>query len=149
MDKKRLAYTALDECRARGAEYADVRLETIEDENLSISSGTVEPIESTVSTGIGIRVLKNGAWGFASTDRLEEKAVRGRAWLALRMAEASAIVNKAAISLAPVEPVTAEYTSSYEIDPFTIALDEKIAFLREIDDAIRSAGGPAITSRNI
>ena len=75
IDKLKLAQIALDRCRSKGAEYADVRIEKIEDESISINSGTVEPIEHTISEGIGIRVIKNGAWGFAATDNLSESSI--------------------------------------------------------------------------
>ncbi|HDL03219.1 MAG TPA: TldD/PmbA family protein, partial [candidate division Zixibacteria bacterium] len=68
MIRKKIAEMALDRCRSLGVEYADIRIENIEDENLSVSNGTIEPIEQTISRGIGIRVIKNGAWGFAATD---------------------------------------------------------------------------------
>jgi len=79
IDKQKLAQLALSQCKILGAEYADVRIETIEDENLSISDGTIEPIERTTSTGIGIRILKNGAWGFAATDNLTESSIAEKA----------------------------------------------------------------------
>ncbi len=140
IDKSKLAQMALDRCRSLGAEYADVRLEKIEDESISVSSGTVEPIEHTVSEGIGIRVIKNGAWGFAATDNLSESSIKEKAKLATEIAEASAMVNNSKIELAPVKPATGQYISPYEIDPFTVSLEEKIAFLMEIDQAMQQSG---------
>ncbi len=147
-EKDKLAGIALDRCRSLGAEYADVRHEFIEDESLSVSSGTIEPIERTTSEGIGIRVIKNGCWGFAATDILTEKNIKEKAELAISIATASSQINKNKIELAPVKPVTAEYVSPYEIDPFEVSLEEKINFLMEIDKEIVSAGGEKISSRN-
>jgi len=147
MNKEKLARIALDKCRKLGVDYADIRLERIEDENISIASGTVEPIEQSVSAGIGIRVLKNGAWGFASTDDLSEEIIALKAETAVEIAAASAIVNKEKVELAPVKPALGRYVSQYEIDPFTISLEEKISFLREIDTAMLTAGDE-FNSRN-
>ncbi len=147
IDKFKLAQMVLDRCRSQGAEYADVRIEKIEDESISVSSGTVEPIEHTVSEGIGIRVIKNGAWGFAATDNLSESSLKEKAKLAVEIAEASAMINKSKIELSPLKPAAGEYISPYEIDPFTISLEEKIAFLMEIDQAMQQSG-PELNSRD-
>ena len=148
MDNKRLAQAVLDYCRSEGAEYADVRLEQIESESISISSGTIEPIERTVSRGIGIRVIKNGAWGFTASDDLSESNLREKAGLAVRIAEASASVNKTPVRLADVKPARGEYVSPHEIDPFSISLDEKISFLMELDKAMAEHGGEKINTRD-
>ena len=75
LNKKKLARIALDDARRFGVTYVDVRIEAIEDQNITVANGTVEPIENSLSIGIGIRVIKNGAWGFASTDDLSERAI--------------------------------------------------------------------------
>jgi TldD protein len=149
LDKKKLARLALDDARKFGVTYADVRIEAIEDQNLSLANGTVEPIDSALSIGIGIRVIKNGAWGFAATDDLREAVIREKTRLAAKIAEASAKINKTTIDLAPVKPVSAEYTSSYEIDPFLVPMDEKIAFLQDIDKAIIDVSFDGMNSRNV
>jgi len=140
IDNSKLAQIVLDCCRSEGADYTDVRIEKIEGESISVSSGTVEPIEQSISEGIGIRVIKNGTWGFAATDNLTESSVKEKAKLAVKIAEASAMINKSKIERAPVKPEVGEYISPHEIDPFTVSLEEKIAFLMEIDSAMQEAG---------
>jgi len=148
MDKRKLAQLALSRCRSLGVEYADARVEQITDENISISDGTVDPVERTVSKGIGIRVIKNGAWGFAAGDDLTEKSIKEKAALAVAIAEASAVVNKASVRLSPLPTAKGVYISPYEIDPFTVSLDQKISFLMELDKAMGEIGGDKINSRN-
>ncbi|RKX27932.1 MAG: TldD/PmbA family protein [Candidatus Zixiibacteriota bacterium] len=148
MIRKKIAEMALDRCRSLGVEYADIRIENIEDENLSVSNGTIEPIEQTISRGIGIRVIKNGAWGFAATDDLTENSIIEKTKLAVDIAEASALVNKEPVQLAPAKAVQGEYISSHEIDPFSIPLDDKIAYLMDIDKNMADNGGDIINSRN-
>jgi TldD protein len=138
----------LDQCRKLGAQYVDVRLENIEDENISVSDGRVEPIGRSLSTGLGIRVLKNGGWGFAATDNLEEKSIRAKARLAVEIANASAMANDGKIDFVSLKGKKGEYVSPYEIDPFTVSLDAKISLLLEIDAAMALAGGEKINSRN-
>jgi len=148
MDYRNLAQLALDACKTYGAEYADIRYEHKLEENLSISDGVLEPVEQTVSLGIGIRVIKNGAWGFAATDRLDENSIKSKAKLAIEIAEASALVNKAPVKLSQAKALNGDYISAHEIDPFNVPLDEKIAFITEIDKTISDLGGEQINSRN-
>ncbi len=148
MDREKLAGIALKECRSLGTEYADVRVEKIQDENLSVADGKVAPIEESQSNGIGIRVIKNGGWGFAATDDLSEKSIKEKAALAVEIAKASALVNQGRIVLAPLKAAQGEYVSSYEIDPFTVSLEKKLLFLMDLDTAIAVAGADKINSRN-
>jgi TldD protein len=148
MDFSRLAQIALNQCRSLAAEYADVRVEKIEDESISVSDGTIAPIGHSVSSGIGIRVIKKGAWGFAATDRLTDAAIKEKAKLAVQIAEASALVNRDKVELAPLKPAQGVYLSPHEIDPFMVPLEEKISYFMEIDRAMAEAGGSEITSRN-
>jgi TldD protein len=148
MDREKLAGIALTECHSRGTEYADIRIEKIQDENLSVADGKVAPIDESQSYGIGIRVIKNGGWGFAATDDLSEKSIKEKAALAVEIAKASALVNRGKIILSPLKAANGEYLSSYEIDPFTVALDKKLSFLMNLDTAMAAAGGDKINSRN-
>jgi len=148
MDGYEAAQAALDNARKEGAEYADVRYENIADESLSVTNGTIEPIENSVSRGIGIRVIKNGAWGFAATDNLSEKNIAEKAKLACRIAEASAMVNNKPVALSEVKPADGEYLSPHEIDPFEIPLKQKIDSLMELDKAMAEKGREYITNRN-
>ena len=148
MEDKKIAQMALERCLELGATYVDVRLEQIEDEHIAVANGTIEPVEHALSSGIGIRVIKDGAWGFVSTDRLSEKIIREKAQLAIEIAAAGAQVNTEPVALADQKPVKGEYVSPYEIDPFSISLEEKVSFLMDIDAAMATSGGQSISSRD-
>jgi len=147
-DIRKIVGIILDRTKALGTEYADVRFERIEDESLSIADGTINPPEQAASKGIGIRVIKNGAWGFAATDDFSEASIKAKAALAAEIAEASAMVNEKPVVLAENKPLKGEYVSPHEIDPFTVSLEEKINFLSELDRVMASTGGEKINSRN-
>jgi TldD protein len=148
MNDEKMARIAIDHCRSLGASYADVRIEKIEEENISVADGTAAPIEHTTSKGIGIRVIKNGAWGFAATDHMSESYVKEKAGLAIEIAEASAMINKSSVVLSDIKPSQGEYRSACRIDPFTISLEEKISFLMDLDKAMADAGEENINSRS-
>ncbi|MFH2035551.1 MAG: DNA gyrase modulator, partial [Candidatus Zixiibacteriota bacterium] len=130
MDDKNFAEMALAQCRKLGCSYADIRIESIRDQNISISKGTIDPIEQTTSRGFGIRVIKDGAWGFAASDNFEEKNIKVKVELAAEIAAASAKVNQEPVELAKLKAQSGDYQSPCRIDPFTVPLDQKISFLQ-------------------
>ena len=79
-----LTERALDTATALGAGYAETRVVRRRDESIAIKSGRVEGVASGESEGFGVRVLLDGAWGFASShvlgleaaDRIAAEAVR-------------------------------------------------------------------------
>ena len=62
-----LTERALDTATSLGAGYADVRVVRRLDESIAIKTGRVEGVASGESEGFGVRVLVDGAWGFASS----------------------------------------------------------------------------------
>src|SRR6266446_6463489 len=66
---------SLDIARLRGATYADVRVMHLRQRDLTTKSGEVGTLGHSESVGLGIRVVVNGAWGFASTDQLTREGV--------------------------------------------------------------------------
>ncbi len=138
------AMLGLAAAKMMGASYVDVRHERIEDQELSYSDGTPSPVENSISTGWAVRVLKNGAWGFASSDRFE--AIEEIARTAIEIAEASAKAMARPVELATYTGEGGVYTSPYKIDPFTISLKEKIDYLADLDAAMGAVEG--INSRS-
>ena len=85
-----LTERALSTATVRGATYADVRIVEQVDESITVKSGRVEGVAAGESQGFGIRVLVDGAWGFASSNRLEVDEIDRVAAQAVRIAKASA-----------------------------------------------------------
>src|SRR5207245_7018437 len=60
----------LDTATALGATYADVRVVRRLEESINVKSGRVEGVAGGESEGFGVRVIVDGAWGFAASHRL-------------------------------------------------------------------------------
>jgi TldD protein len=136
-----LALLALDEAVTAGAAYADVRAVTADTESLTVQDHRVDGVERTTSRGVGVRVLVDGAWGFAATGRLDRDDVLDAARLAVLVARASATARRAPVRLAPVEPVTDVWTTPHERDPFDVPVDEKLALLLDCTAAAATVPG--------
>src|SRR6516162_4903265 len=109
MSMKQIADWALNTVTQRGAAYADLRIVDHRQRSLATKNGKVGHAGSTESLGIGIRVLVDNAWGFASTDDLSRAAVEKCAAQALEIARASARVQEQPVRLAPEPAVKVEW----------------------------------------
>jgi TldD protein len=138
-----LAQHAVDAARKAGADYADARFVTEETESLSIKNQEMEGIDRALSKGVGVRVLVNGYWGFAATARATEQEIQGTAELAVHIARAAARLPMEPVRLAPAEPVTAEWTTPFQEDPFAVPLDQKVVLLMGASAAMQSVHGLA------
>src|SRR4051794_17199806 len=136
---------ALDTASARGAEYADVRVVRRIDESITIKSGRVEGVASGESEGFGVRVVVDGAWGFASSHVLTFEEADRVAAEAVRIAKASATALREPAELAPRPVATGSYETPIEEDPFEVPLERKIADLLAADLAAGSVEGIAFT----
>jgi len=126
------AAAGLQAARDAGAVHADVRIERLRGQDLSLRDGRLESLQDAVSAGVAVRVVADGTWGFASSsDVTVEEAVR-LARQAVDVARASRPLNAEPVELAD-EPVHAGRTwvSAYDVDPFAVDPAEKVALLGE------------------
>src|SRR5271169_6613915 len=113
---------SLEVARLRGASYADVRVMHLRQRDLTTKSGQVGTLGQSESLGLGIRVVVNGAWGFASTDRLNRDGVAACAAHAVGIAKASALAKKEDVRMAPDESYVDSWQGPCTKDPFEIPL---------------------------
>ena len=136
-----LATTALDEAVTAGADYADARAVIEDSESLTVQNQRVEGVGRSTSRGIGVRVLVDGAWGFAGTARLDRAAVTAAARMAVEIARSSAAARREPVRLADVEVVRDTAATPHAIDPFSVAVDTKLALLLDATAAAMSVAG--------
>jgi TldD protein len=137
-----LCAAAVDVATGAGAEYADARAVVRRSQRISTKNGRVEQLTDTESEGIGVRVLVNGAWGFACDHRLTADGARDAALRACAFARATGGRGKRA--LAPVDARTGTYRTSFERDPFSVSIADKVAHCLRAEEAL---SGPDIIVR--
>src|SRR5690348_17845591 len=98
-----VAAHSLDIAKLRGASYADARVMHLRQRDLTTKNGQVGTLAQSESIGLGIRVLANGAWGFASTDQMTRSGVAACAAQAVAIAKASALAKREEVVMAPEE----------------------------------------------
>jgi len=115
--------------------YADARWVATDGEDLAVVGGRIDDVAATGSEGIGVRARIGGGWGFAATRDLTPAGAQAALARALAIAEAQPA--RPARPLAPVPPARGHWSSAWELDPFEIALEEKLALLFAAEAALR------------
>jgi len=101
---------------SRGGSYADVRVIAQRNRALTTKNGKVGSASDSESVGMNVRVIADGAWGFAASAELGRGAVEATAARAVEIARASARVKRDDVRLAQEKPTTAEWSTPYEVD---------------------------------
>jgi TldD protein len=138
---KEQAQQALDTALARGASYAEVRVMDIRQRYLSTKNGQPAQVRDSESLGLGVRVIAEGAWGFASTDNLTRENVDQTAARAVAIARASALCRKKEVVLAPEERFVDRWEGSCCVDPFTVPVTACLDLLLCVDAELRKVSG--------
>ncbi len=139
MDRE-LARIVIEECLARGADYADVRLQKTLRQELNVRDGKVGPVSDSEDLGLGIRVLVDGAWGFGSSPVLSRDRAMDAVTEALALARAARRHGGAGVRLSPEEPGVGSYETPLVQDPFSMDLEEKLEPLLLADQLLRGEG---------
>jgi TldD protein len=137
-----LADAALSRAQELGAEHADFRLERIRTATIALRDAHLDSTSDAEDFGLAVRVVHDGAWGFASgIHRTPEVAAR-LTEQAVATAEIARGLSQDPVELAP-EPVypDATWISDYEIDPFDVPERERIARLVELSERLLAADG--------
>ena len=120
-----------------GAGYADARVVVRRSQVVGTRNQRVERLDDSETQGIGVRVLVNGAWGFACDRRLSAEGAAAAAQKACAFAKAAPGGHRR--DLAPVEPGKGEFRTHVERDPFEVALADKVELCLRAERALEHA----------
>ena len=111
---------------AQGAQYAEARAQRLTKTSLTLKEERVEAAKQGIESGVAIRVLVNGAWGFASVGSTDPEILEDAAVDACRMAKLASTRLKIPIKLAPVKTVEDHVVSKPKKNPSDITMEDKI-----------------------
>lgn len=124
-----LARLAVEAATKAGASYADARLVLWQRENIGVRDDHIRNVSRSNEYGIGIRVIADGAWGFAATPDVTKRAVVKAAKRAVSAAKASAPALLQPVELVSTPRVVGAWVSPHDVDPFSVSVDDKAAVL--------------------
>lgn len=133
-----LAQSAIAEITRLGCEYGEIRLCTYRSQNLYARDRSLSTLSDNVSSGFGVRVLLDGAWGFAASPNKTPAEVKRIVALAVEIAKASRLTQQTKVRWVPVEAYHDTYITPIEIDPFTIPIGEKADLLLSLNEKLLS-----------
>ena len=140
---------ALETARVRGATFADARVVDIRLRDLSTKNGQVGNLSETESLGLGIRVMANGCWGFASTDRLTREGVQACTAQAVAIARASALAKLSDVVMVPEQAYVDTWQNPFIKDPFAIPLERQLDLLLAADREMSRVAGVTLTETSM
>ena len=145
--KKQLADAALNAATKAGATYCDVRIGRYLNQFITTRDTRVENIVNTESSGVGVRVIANGAYGFAATNVMTLDSVADAARQAVAIAKANARLQTEPVQLAPVKGVgEVAWSTPYKKDWRTVPVKDKAEMLIAANKAGMEAGASFMQS---
>jgi TldD protein len=155
---KGLADVVLGEAKKAGCSYADVRFTRSVSSGVNASGGSDRNADGggfgggrggrggagrgggaraggrPGAAGFGVRVIRSGVWGFASSPIVTEDELRRITRIAAEVAKASAVAKKTDIKLAPVPAYTEYWATPMTKDPTKVSTEDKQAFVQKVVD---------------
>ena len=145
--KKAIADTALQAARDAGASYCDVRVGRYLQQFVVTREDKVQNVVNTESTGVGVRVIANGAWGFAATEDLSTEGVARAARQAAAIAKANSRLQTTPVQLAPVKGVgEVSWRSPIARNSMEVPIKDKVDLLLGVNAAAMKAGADFVNS---
>ncbi|MGN0857553.1 MAG: TldD/PmbA family protein [Stenotrophomonas sp.] len=146
--KKRLADVALQAATSAGASYCDVRIGRYLRQFIVTREDKVQNVVNGESTGVGIRVIVNGAWGFAATNQLNADGVAKAAQQAAAIARANAKIQTEPVRLAPAPGVgEVTWATPIKTNAMAVPVKDKVELLLSVNAAAIAAGASFVNSQ--
>ena len=145
--REEVADAALARAAQLGSSYADIRINRYRRESIATREQQVQTVSRSMSYGFGLRVLVNGAWGFAASNVVDAASARMAAEQAVAIAKANAVLATRKVVLADADKVVTTWTSTFKKDPFEVPLETKIAFLLKLNQTALVPGVSFVSSQ--
>lgn len=135
-----LAEIALNKAQSLGASFADFHLMQTDKESLYVREEMVQGVDAGSSLGCSVRVLVDGAWGFAASEEISEAKVASLVEAAVATAKGQAGWRSQPIEIETLPAHVGKWELPIEVDPFTVSLEEKVEGLLGINRSALGAG---------
>src|ERR1700727_2819577 len=145
-DLEKLGAVALREGKKYKATYCDIRIVRLRDQRigLRVQSGrggggaiSVPNVGEDATFGFGVRVIVNGAWGFASSPIVTQEEIARITGEAVIVAKVNASIQPKPVQLAPVKAYRDRWVTPYEKNPLDVSMEEKLDLLRKVAEEVK------------
>jgi TldD protein len=140
---RELLLEAINAAKLAGASYVDARISRFQQNFVFTREQQIQNVVDTETFGCGVRTLVDGTWGFSATQKMTKQGVADAARNAVAIAKANRVARDQAITLVPTEVHSnVSWRSEFEIDPWTISIEEKA-------DLLLRANAEAMKAKNV
>ncbi|MBI5743515.1 MAG: TldD/PmbA family protein [Elusimicrobia bacterium] len=134
----KLATKAIEIANKYKVDFGDIRIVEERNQAVAVKNGEIGALTDQTTLGYGIRVLYQGAWGFASGRDMTERAVADTTLKAIAIAKASRLLMHGKVRLAPEPAYTDFWQTPFLKDPFAVPVQTKLDILFALDKVLRA-----------
>jgi TldD protein len=147
---EKLGAVALNEAKRLKASYCDIRIVRYRRETVRVQltpeRGTGKTLEVPAvaddgSFGFGVRVIADGAWGFAASPNVDPDQIARVTRDAVGVARANATLKARPVQLAPIRAYRDRWQTPHQRNPFSVPLTEKLELLRSAASGAKAGKG--------
>jgi len=144
---KEIPEFAINYAGSLGAKYSEVRIQKDTSNATIIKNGEPQFSGFLRELGLGIRLIINGALGFASTNELDKTSIAETILSAASMARASANTLRRPILLSNAKASKAEWEVKEKRKLSSVGVEDKLKLLLDTDKSFNIKGGPKFPAR--
>lgn len=128
---------AMDAAKSLGADYADIRIHKTTTESIFLRNLSLKNTAQQEMYGYGIRIFRNGAWGFAHSNVFSDAALLKTVKRANELAlQSGRLRHGSGLNLATERSYIDTYRTPYEIDPFSVPLSQKVELMMDVNKTL-------------
>jgi TldD protein len=129
---------AVDEARKAGCEYGEARYHRTADVTCLVRNSEPEPATMLDAEGIGIRVLCDGALGFAATNRVSNDSVRELVSSLVKRTKSASLVLREKIHFSSESASKEKWKADESKKVEDVSVSSIIELLKEVDSSLRN-----------
>ncbi|MEM3725640.1 MAG: TldD/PmbA family protein [Candidatus Bathyarchaeia archaeon] len=119
-----------------GANYAEARAQKLFKTTLTVKDGRVEAARQGIENGTALRVLVDGAWGFATVGKFDVETLIDAVSNACKMAKTASLRLKEPIKLVETKTFEDVVKSKPQKDPSKIPMEDKIKMTLSMNSTV-------------
>ncbi|MGW8267931.1 MAG: TldD/PmbA family protein [Longimicrobiales bacterium] len=130
MQYENLTQELVDRCLSRGADSAEVLLQTGRQLNIEVRNGAMETIQESSSHGVGFRVFREGKMGFAHSNDLSDASIDQAIGSAIEFARH---MTPDEHNVLPENPGVTAVEGLYDPELASVSMNAKISRITELE----------------
>lgn len=123
---------------SEGASFCEIRYFEERSNSISVENGVARALSSGILRGVGVRVIVNGRWGFASTNIPTKESIERALKDALGGAKSIVAHAGEEAKIVEAKPSIDSVTHNVKINPDDISPEEKVKRVLELEGTART-----------